>query len=152
MNYQNFGESDEDTSSFIEKDPASFAIDRKINLMFAMVGIPFQNKGCNYLREAIKLTYKKPTVLNSVMKELYPAVARIFNTAATLVERGIRYEIGVACRSGKMLNLNKMFNFAIADRHYKPSNSEFIALFCEKLNMDSIIYKNPSEGFMKIYD
>ena len=152
MSNYNFGESDEETSSFTEKDPASFAIDRKINLMFAMVGIPFQNKGCSYLREAIKLTYKKPTVLNSVMKELYPAVARIFNTDATLVERGIRYEIGVACRSGKMLNLNKMFNFAIADKHYKPSNSEFIALFCEKLNMDSLLQGNRNAEFMKIYD
>ena len=152
MSNYNFGESDEEKSSFTEKDPESFAIDRKINLMFAMVGIPFQNKGCSYLREAIKLTYKKPTVLNSVMKELYPAVARIFNPAATLVERGIRYEIGVACRSGKMLNLNKMFNFAIADKHYKPSNSEFIALFCEKLNLDRLLQGNRNAEFMKIYD
>ena len=54
------------------------------------MGVPAHIKGYLYLRDAITMVYHNVDLLGSVTKELYPEIARKYNTTASRVERAIR--------------------------------------------------------------
>ena len=85
------------------------------------------------LREAVKQTVDVPEMINNITKELYPAVARHFNTSPSKVERAIRHAIEVAWSRGKIENINNIYGIKIFARGEKPTNGELIALVADKL-------------------
>lgn len=60
------------------------------------IGIPAHIKGYQYLRHAIMMVVHDLDMINSITKELYPTVAKDFNTTPSRVERAIRHAIEVA--------------------------------------------------------
>ena len=75
-------------------------------------------------------------VINRITKELYPGIAKEFNTSSSKVERAIRHAIDVAWNRGKVENINELFGYVVYDENDKPTNGEFIALIADKLAMD----------------
>ena len=108
-------------------------IDEKLSKVFLSVGIPAHIKGFQFLREAIKLTIEEPNIINSITKRLYPAVAEIFDTTPSKVERAIRHAIEVAWNRGKIENINNLFGMKVYGINDKPTNGEFIALVADKM-------------------
>ncbi|MBR3750331.1 MAG: sporulation transcription factor Spo0A [Clostridia bacterium] len=111
-------------------------VDEKLSTMFITIGIPAHIKGYSYLREAVKMVMEDPNVINSITKELYPGIARTFQTSASKVERAIRHAIEVAWTRGKIENINEIFGYNVYSRNDKPTNGEFIALLADKLNLE----------------
>ena len=111
-------------------------LDEKITSIFLIIGIPAHIKGYHYLREAIRMVYFEPELINKITKELYPGIAKRFSTSASKVERAIRHSIEVAWTRGKIENINQIFGFNIYGKNDKPTNGEFIALVADKLIMD----------------
>ena len=111
----------------------SKSLDEKITSIFLTIGIPAHIKGYQYLREAIKIVIHTPEMINSITKELYPAIAAHFDTSSSKVERAIRHSIEVAWSRGKIENLNSIFGYNIYDKNDKPTNGEFIALIADRL-------------------
>ena len=74
-------------------------------------------------------------VINSITKELYPTVAKDFNTTPSRVERAIRHAIEVAWDRGDVDTLNSYFGYTIQNSRGKPTNSEFIAMISDKLRL-----------------
>lgn len=99
------------------------------------IGIPAHIKGYHYLREAIMLAVKDAEMLESVTKQLYPAVAHRFETSPSRVERAIRHAIETAWDRGDVDILNSMFGYTINGGKGKPTNSEFIALITDNLRL-----------------
>ena len=99
------------------------------------VGIPAHIKGYQYLRHAIMMAVKDLDVINSITKELYPTVAKDFNTTPSRVERAIRHAIEVAWDRGDTDVLNSFFGYTIANSKGKPTNSEFIAMIADRLRL-----------------
>ena len=114
-------------------------IDEKISEIFISIGIPPHIKGYAYLRDAIKMTVERPYVINAVTKELYPGVAKIYNTTASKVERAIRHAIEVAWNRGHIDAINAIFGTRVYLGNEKPTNSEFVALVADKLILESMI-------------
>lgn len=114
----------------------SKTLDEKITGIFLVVGIPAHIKGYQFLRSAIKIAIKNPDIINCITKELYPSVAKEFDTTASKVERAIRHAIDVAWNRGKIENLNKVFGVQIYNKNDKPTNGEFIALIADQLLID----------------
>ena len=112
------------------------SLDEKITSVFLVAGIPAHIKGYHYLREGIRMVYYNPALINRITKELYPGIAKRFNTSASKVERAIRHAIEVAWTRGKIENLNALFGFNIYGKNDKPTNGEFIALVADKLLME----------------
>ena len=112
------------------------SLDEKITSVFLVAGIPAHIKGYHYLREGIRMVYYNPGMINRITKELYPGIAKHFNTSASKVERAIRHAIEVAWTRGKIENLNALFGFNIYGKNDKPTNGEFIALVADKLLME----------------
>ena len=112
-------------------------VDEKISTMFITMGIPAHIKGYTYLREAVKMVMSNPDVINRITKELYPGIAKIYQTSASKVERAIRHAIEVAWTRGKIENINDIFGYNVYSRNDKPTNGEFIALIADKLMLES---------------
>ena len=111
-------------------------LDDRLSNLFLSMGIPAHIKGYHYLREAIRLVIENPGMIGGITKELYPAIARRFNTTSSKVERAIRHAIEVAWSRGRVDTLNKAFGCCVALPDEKPTNGEFIALLADKLSMD----------------
>ena len=99
------------------------------------IGVPAHIKGYQYLREAIILTIHDMDMINAVTKVLYPEVAKRFGTTPSRVERAIRHAIEVAWDRGDIEVLQKYFGYTVSGVKGKPTNSEFIALIADKLQL-----------------
>ncbi len=126
------GESSERELSFAAPSAAK-SLDEKITSVFLTVGIPAHIKGYHFLREAIRMVYYNPELISRITKELYPGIAKRFNTTPSKVERAIRHAIEVSWMRGKIENMNKLFGFSVYGKNDKPTNGEFIALVADKL-------------------
>ncbi len=121
------------------------SLDEKITSVFLIIGIPAHIKGYHYLREAVRMVYFEPEIINRITKELYPGIAKRFSTSASKVERAIRHAIEVAWTRGKIENINQLFGFNIYGKNDKPTNGEFIALVADKLIMEDSRDKNDQQ-------
>ncbi|MBR1820360.1 MAG: sporulation transcription factor Spo0A, partial [Clostridia bacterium] len=77
-------------------DSAEESVDEQITNLFLTLGIPAHIKGYQYLREAVRMVLENHDVINRITKELYPGIARKFDTSASKVERAMRHAIEVA--------------------------------------------------------
>ncbi len=103
-------------------------LDVTITDMLLQIGIPAHIKGYHYVREAIRLSTLDISYLDGVTKILYPAIAKTYKTTASRVERAIRHAIGIAWEKGTLNDTEYHFRT-------KPTNSEFIALFSDKIRL-----------------
>ena len=126
-----------EVNGFFQQSLAPKSLDERITSIFLMIGIPAHIKGYHYLREAVRMVYFRPELINRITKELYPNIAKHFQTTASKVERAIRHAIEVAWSRGRIENINQVFGFNIYNKNDKPTNGEFIALLADKLIMEN---------------
>ena len=108
-------------------------LDEQITNLFLTLGIPAHIKGYQYLREAVRMVMENHDVINRITKELYPGIARRFDTSASKVERAMRHAIEVAWTRGRLEAVNQMYGYRVFAREDKPTNGEFIAMVADKL-------------------
>ena len=85
------------------------SVDEQITNLFLTLGIPAHIKGYQYLREAVRMVLEDHDVINRITKELYPSIARRFDTSASKVERAMRHAIEVAWTRGRLDTVNQMY-------------------------------------------
>ncbi|MGV8982402.1 sporulation transcription factor Spo0A [Clostridium sp.] len=112
-------------------------LEAEITNIIHEIGVPAHIKGYMYLREAITMVVNDIELLSAVTKELYPSIAKKFNTTASRVERAIRHAIEVAWGRGQVETINKIFGYTIHNAKGKPTNSEFIAMVADKLRLQN---------------
>jgi len=100
------------------------------------IGVPAHIKGYQYLRDAIMMVVKNLDIINSITKQLYPSIAREYNTTPSRVERAIRHAIEVAWSRGQMDAIDNLFGYTVSIGKGKPTNSEFIAMVADKLRLE----------------
>ena len=93
-------------------------------------------KGYHYLRDAIIMAVNDMDVLNAITKILYPTVAKKYQTTSSRVERAIRHAIEVAWSRGKLDTLDELFGYTVSTGKGKPTNSEFIALIADTIQLE----------------
>lgn len=119
-----------------EKFPEHDIIKRKRMIYDIMknMGIPANILGYKYVIEAIELVLDGK-VGNAVTKELYPTIAKKFNTTGSRVERAIRHAIERAMINADVDYIEKMFGYTISATRGKPTNSEFIYGIVSYINL-----------------
>jgi two-component system response regulator (stage 0 sporulation protein A) len=127
------------SSMYTENPPYSDAntLEAEITNIIHEIGVPAHIKGYLYLREAITMVVNDIELLSAVTKELYPNIAKKYNTTASRVERAIRHAIEVAWSRGQVDAINRIFGYTIHTDKGKPTNSEFIAMVADKLRLKS---------------
>ena len=111
-------------------------LETKVTNMIHEIGIPAHIKGYHYLRDAIMMAVEDMDVLNAITKVLYPTVAKKHQTTSSRVERAIRHAIEVAWSRGKLDTLDSLFGYTVNNRKGKPTNSEFIALIADTIQLE----------------
>lgn len=117
------------------KDRSEEELEGLVTDIIHEIGVPAHIKGYQYLREAIILTIKDMEMINAVTKVLYPEVAKRYQTTPSRVERAIRHAIEVAWDRGDVEVLQKFFGYTVSGIKGKPTNSEFIAMIADNLNL-----------------
>ena len=112
------------------------SLESQVTAIIHEVGVPAHIKGYQYLREAIIIAVNDMDVINAVTKVLYPEVAKRFGTTASRVERAIRHAIEVAWDRGDLETLQKYFGYTVSNAKGKPTNSEFIAMIADRLQLE----------------
>lgn len=123
----------------IESHLINRSIEIDVTNILREIGIPAHIKGYKYLRDAIIFSVEDVVMLTSVTKILYPAVAKKHYTTPSRVERAIRHAIEITFHSNKTDTMNELFGYTLGNGKLKPTNSEFIALIVDKMEL---IYKN----------
>ncbi len=118
-----------------QKEKPEKRIDTLVTEIIHEIGIPAHIKGYQYIREAIVEVVADMGLINAVTKALYPQVAKKYNTTPSRVERAIRHAIEVAWDRGDIEVLQRYFGYTVSGVKGKPTNSEFIALIADKLQL-----------------
>lgn len=121
-------------ASQLDRQPVK-RIETLVTEIIHEIGIPAHIKGYQYIREAILEVVEDMDLINAVTKALYPSVARKYNTTASRVERAIRHAIEVAWDRGDIEVLQRYFGYTVSGVKGKPTNSEFIALIADRLQL-----------------
>lgn len=100
------------------------------------LGVPSHIKGYQYIREGITLVYKRPDIIGGITKELYPEIAKKFNSTVSRVERAIRHAIEVSWNRGNWDLMEEIFGHSVDIDKAKPTNSEFIVTIADKMRLD----------------
>ena len=111
------------------------SIESMVTSIIHEIGVPAHIKGYQYLREAIIIAVNDMDVINAITKVLYPQVAKTFGTTPSRVERAIRHAIEVAWDRGDLETLQKYFGYKVNSAKGKPTNSEFIAMIADRLQL-----------------
>lgn len=119
----------------VETSRGPIDLETEITSIIHEIGVPAHIKGYMYLREAITMVVNDMELLSAVTKELYPSIAKKYNTTASRVERAIRHAIEVAWGRGQVDAINKLFGYTVHNEKGKPTNSEFIAIIADKLRL-----------------
>ena len=91
------------------------------------LGIPASVMGYRYVRYAIELIACDMNLIGAIVKEVYPRVAKEFNTTASRAERAIRHAIETGWDRADADFKLKLFGYSIGVNKAKPTNSEFMA-------------------------
>ncbi len=118
-----------------DRRPDKTSIETMVTSIIHEIGVPAHIKGYQYLREAIIIAVNDMDVINAITKVLYPQVAKTFQTTPSRVERAIRHAIEVAWDRGDLDTLQRFFGYTVSNTKGKPTNSEFIALIADKLQL-----------------
>jgi two-component system response regulator (stage 0 sporulation protein A) len=102
------------------------------------VGIPANILGYDYLKQAIGLVLSDKTYLRAVTKRLYPTIAEKNGTTSPRAERAMRHAIETGWSRGDVNTLNSYFGYTIHSVRGKPTNSEFIAMMAEAIELKNL--------------
>lgn len=110
-------------------------LEKDVTVMIHEIGVPAHIKGYQYLRDSIMMSVEDPGMISAITKQLYPTIAKKYQTTSSRVERAIRHAIEVAWSRGKMETLSDLFGYTVDAAKGKPTNSEFIALIADKIRL-----------------
>lgn len=119
-----------------QRAPVQRNLEVEVTNIMHEVGVPAHIKGYQYLRDAIMMVVKDLDIINSITKQLYPSIAREYNTTPSRVERAIRHAIEVAWSRGQVEAIDSLFGYTVSIGKGKPTNSEFIAMIADKLRLE----------------
>jgi two-component system response regulator (stage 0 sporulation protein A) len=115
--------------------PAYDSMEAAVTLAIQRIGIPPHIRGYRYVRDAIMMVARDMSLLKSVTTQLYPRIAKKYDTLPTRVERALRHAIEVAWTRGDMDAIQEYFGFTVDSEKGKPTNSEFIAMIADRVTI-----------------
>ena len=122
--------------SLSDEERKNNSLNIKISSMLMSVGIPANAWGYQFLRTAIILVAQNPDYTRSITTQLYPLVAKQYETTPSRVERSIRHAIEIAWNKGKINKINGVLGIDLLGKYDKPTNGELIALIADKLILE----------------
>lgn len=117
----------------LSEDPSDLKV--TVTNLLKQLGVPAHIKGYSYLRTAIQMTVKDPSLMDAVTKELYPEVAKKYNTTSSRVERAIRHAVEISWSQSDEELIDELFGYSISKDKGKPTNSNFVAALTDYIRL-----------------
>lgn len=91
-------------------------LEAQITAGIRAIGMPPHLKGYHYLRDAIRIyaLCESPTEL-SITRDIYPTVAKLYNTRPPLVEHAMRNAIEITWMRGNLEKIHDYFGYTVND-------------------------------------
>lgn len=111
-------------------------VDYLVTRTLFSLGVPPHLQGYHLLREAIKLVNcaDHPARL-SIMKDIYPAAARLCGTSVSMAEHAMRHAIECAWMRADINTIQTFFGYTVEAHRDTPSNSAFIYMVADRVRM-----------------
>lgn len=111
----------------------------KIRRLMIELGIPAHLRGYAYIRAAVRMGMVDHSKVYSITKNIYPEIARTYQTTSAKVERAIRNAIEVSWERGNDEVFTELFGYDSKSGRKRPTNSMYIAALVEKIQLDNSI-------------
>lgn len=111
----------------------------KITDMLHNLGIPSNIKGYTYIRDGIELMYEDTSLSGAITKELYPKLAKTYETTSSRVERAIRHAIEISWNRGDYDLMEELFGNSVDSDKSKPTNGAFITTLADRLKLEKYV-------------
>ena len=105
---------------------------KKVYGLIRRLGANSKYKGYFFVAEAVKISMGYQYKPLRITKDIYPCLARKYRSTPTNIEHDIRTMVNVCWEGNKKL-LDEIAGYPL---EYKPTNSEFIAMIADKINMN----------------
>lgn len=116
---------------FIKPKTQEYDLDMRIANNILEQGISTHIKGYQYIKYGVFICSNDSSIITAITKQLYPTIAKKFDTTPIRVERAIRHAIETAWVKGDMKIIQENIN------RKKPTNAEFISFLSEKIRLES---------------
>ena len=118
-------------------DTLHLYIEKKIDKYYTLLNVNRSLLGCEYLCEAIKLSFDDTSLLHrNLTTRLYPLIAQKYDVTAMQVERAIRNLIKICFDKDNVCqSFSELTETHYTNKYNKPTNGELIALVCWRLKL-----------------
>lgn len=106
------------------------------------LGIPSHIRGYQYIKEGIMIVYNNGNNISYITKDVYPEIAKKYNTTSTRVERAIRHAIEVSWSRGDINLMEETFGNSLDVNRDKPTNSEYLTTIADRLRINQNLVFN----------
>ena len=106
------------------------------------LGIPSHVRGYQYIKDGIEIVYSNKKSITYITKDVYPEIAKKYDTTPTRVERAIRHAIEISWTRGDINLMESVFGNSLDINRDKPTNAEYIATIADKLKVDNNLVYN----------
>lgn len=119
-----------------------YKLEAQITTLLHKLGIPSHIRGYQFIREGIMLVYKSGKNMTYITKDIYPEIAKKYNTTVTRVERAIRHAIEVSWVRGDMKIMDEIFGNSLDINRDKPTNSEYLTTLADIMKVKANLVNN----------
>ena len=118
----------------VSNDKFFECVSNDVDIVFNVLNISPNKSGYKYFKEAIFIYMtNQNTEKLSMTKQVYPIIAKKFETTSSRVERALRHAIEVAWSRGDIDIQNEIFGYTIDPKKGHPTNSEAVATIADYL-------------------
>ena len=110
-------------------------VEVEVSSLLHDLGIPSHVRGYRYIRDGVMLLYESTSMVNLVTKDIYPIIAKKYDTTTTRVERAIRHAIEISWMRGDIKLMEDLFGNSIDFDRSRPTNSEFLTTIADKFKL-----------------
>ena len=82
------------------------------------------------------MTKRVETAKSYITKDVYPEIARKYNTTPTRVERAIRHAIETSWNRGDINLMEEIFGNSLNVNRDKPTNAEYLTTIADRLKIN----------------
>lgn len=100
------------------------------------VGVPASILGYEYLKYGVSIILEDPTIINRMTSDLYPTIAKGYETTPSRVERAIRHAVEVSFMNSDPDEIQKNFGNTVRAYKGKLSNSEYMSAIAEMVRLE----------------
>lgn len=114
--------------------PSENVFNRYTAGILLQLGMPAHLSGYSFLIKAVAIELCAPGAIHNITNQIYPEIAKVYNTTPSRVERSIRHAVNVTWTRGGNEAYFKLTRRG-ANTVYKPTNTELIAQLAEQIRM-----------------